>query len=155
MVVPFRISTLVIAILVSASACQTGGGRLSRAPAPQWHAKIYVGGPETGSDFYVANATTSRLTAMRVRSTVTVRGVFPQGEFPWYLHVGRCEEGSAGPIIGNPDDYQPLLPGPDGVHTATANLRIRLDDTKDHFVTVHRSADAMTTILACGQLQRG
>lgn len=151
-----RTGVILIGFAVVVTACaSTRGDRISRAPAQQWHGKIYVGGPAEGGDHYVANASTTRLASDRIRTTVTVRGDLPSGSYPWHIHVGTCADGSSGPIVGDPDAYPPLQPGQEGVHTATANLGVSLDPDGSYYVNIHASEEAMTTILACGRLERG
>jgi hypothetical protein len=149
-----RLITLAALVLaVGVTAC--GTTTTARSGAAQWHGKIYVGGPETGEaeGNFVANATVSQLTSSTARSTITLRGRMPQGEYPWYVHVGTCAEGSDGPIIGNPDDYPMVESGAEGFGGATANLEIALDPAGSYYVNIH-SKDDMTTILACGQMEK-
>lgn len=122
----------------------------------QWHGRIYpvVGaGGQRAEANSVANATMTRLGDLRVRATVTLRGGLAAGSYPWHVHVGGC--GSGGAIIGDPDEYPPLVPGSDGMGDVTATFNASLDPGGTYHVNVHRSEEEMVTIVACGELERG
>lgn len=122
----------------------------------QWHGRIYpvVGAAgERAEDNSVANATMTRLGDLRVRATVTLRGGLTGGSYPWHVHVGSC--GSGGAILGDPDEYPPLVPGNDGMGSVTATFDASLDPGGAYHVNIHRSEEEMATIVACGDLERG
>ncbi len=155
----YRALTVLVAITVMVAGCATeSGGRAGRtSPAPGWYADIQVGIEAEGkSESVVANVTTSRLTEERVRSSVTLRGKLPAGTYPWFIHTGSCEDGSEGSIMGRPEDYPMLTPDAEGYHTATANLEIPLDLDGSYYIAIHNAAEVspMTTIVACGELER-
>lgn len=144
----------VVTVMVAAGCATESGGRAGRqSPAPGWYGDIQVG-LEGESESVVANVTTSRLTAERARSSVTLRGKMPEGMYPWFIHVGVCEDGSDGPILGRPEDYPMLEPDAEGYHTATANLDVPLDPDGSYYIAIHNAEETMTTILACGELER-
>jgi hypothetical protein len=147
---------VVVTVMVAIGCATESGGRAARAPAPGWYGDIHVGGLEANGETFVANVTTSRLTDERARSSVTLRGKMPEGMYPWFIHVGICEDGSDGPILGKPEDYPLLEPDAEGVHTATANLEIALDPNGSYYIAIHNAeaVSPMTTILACGELVR-
>jgi hypothetical protein len=125
-------------------------------PAVAWYGDIHVGGLEADGETLVANVTTSRLTGERARSSVTLRGKVPEGMYPWHIHVGTCEDGSNGPILGRAEDYPMLEPDAEGVYTATANLEVPLDPDGSYYINIHNAeaVSPMTTIVACGELER-
>ncbi len=155
----YRALTALVVVTVMVAGCATeSGGRAGRtSPAPGWYGDIQVGmegGDE--SESVVANVTTTRLTDERARSSVTLRGKLPAGTYPWFIHTGTCEDGSEGPILGRPEDYQMLTPDAEGYHTATANLEVPLDLDGSYYIAIHNAEEVspMTTIVACGELER-
>ncbi len=148
---------VVVTLMIVGCATESGGRAGRQSPAPGWYGDIQVGiegGDE--SEGVVANVTTSRLTAERARSSVTLRGKLPTGTYPWFIHTGTCEDGSDGPILGRPEDYPMLKPDREGYHTATANLEIPLDPNGSYYIAIHNAEEVspMTTIVACGELER-
>jgi hypothetical protein len=139
--------------MVAGCATESGGRAGRQSPAPGWYGDIQVG-LEGDSESVVAFVTTSRLTAERARSSVTLRGKMPEGIYPWFIHVGSCEDGSDGPILGRPEDYAMLEPDAEGYHTATANLEVPLDPDGSYYIAIHNAVETMTTIVACGELER-
>jgi hypothetical protein len=153
-----RVFTALVAVrvVVAVGCASESGGRAGRAPAPGWYGDIHVGGLEADGETFVANVTTTRLTDERARSSVTLRGKMPEGMYPWFIYVGSCEDGSDGPILGRPEDYPMLEPDAEGVYTATANLEIALDPNGSYYIAIHNAeaVSLMTTIVACGELER-
>lgn len=145
---------LIVAAGVLLAACSTN--RMARQDPVRWYGDVYVGELDVVDEPLVATLSTTRLDENHARSTVTLRGRLPQGEYPWFIHVGACELGSDGPILGNPDKYPLLTPDAEGNHTATANLDVALEKGGEYFVAIHnnRQTSSMTTIVGCGQLQR-
>jgi hypothetical protein len=155
----YRALTALVVVTVMVVGCATeSGGRAGRqSPAPGWYGDIQVGLEGEGeSESVVAFVTTTRLTAERARSSVTLRGKLPAGTYPWFIHTGICEQGSEGPILGRPEDYAMLEPDAEGYHTATANLEAPLDPDGSYYIAIHNAEEVspMTTIVACGQLER-
>jgi hypothetical protein len=69
---------------------------------------------------------------------------------PWHVHVGTC--GTGGGIVGDPALYRPLLAGEDGTATTSAVIRVGLEVGAPYHVNVHESAEALESIIACGDL---
>lgn len=80
--------------------------------------------------------------------SLRVAGHDASGPHPWHVHEGKC--GSGGAIVGNMNDYSPLTFGNDRMAQSSAKLDVRLDESKDYHVNIHRSSGDMATIIACG-----
>lgn len=153
------LTRIVFLATVGAVLVGCGGSEYSQttaAPAVRWYGDLYVGGPEAGGERIVATLSTSQVSEDQVRSTVTVRGPIPAGEYPWYIHSGVCSDGSDGPILGRADDYVPLQPtDEEGIVSSTSEItHAPMDPNGSYYITVHKSAQEMTSIVACGELSR-
>lgn len=78
----------------------------------------------------------------------SVEGLPAGGSHPWHVHEGKCSSG--GPIVGPASAYPVLRPGADGRASATASMRVSLNEARDYHVNVHLSPGQMGTIIACG-----
>ena len=70
-------------------------------------------------------------------------------ERPWHVHYGSC--GNDQGIVGDANIYTPLRPGMDGTATTTARIPMRLASDKTYFINIHKSANELSTIVACGE----
>lgn len=106
----------------------------------------------TGVGEYTAvNGTATAMVAEGMTDvSIRVAGHDPSGPHPWHVHDGKC--GSGGKIVGNMSAYTPLTFGNDRMAQGSAKLDVRLDESKDYHVNVHRSSSDMATIVACGNL---
>lgn len=104
----------------------------------------------SGVGVYGAVNGSSTVLVAEGKSDVSIRvaGHEPSGPHPWHVHEGKC--GSGGAIVGNMSDYTPLTFGNDRMAQSSAKLDVRLDESKDYHVNVHRSSSDMATIIACG-----
>lgn len=144
-----------IGVVLACSSREARRGSMA-ASQTQWHGRIYpvVGASgERAESNSVANATMTRLADRQVRATVTLRGGLAGGSYPWHVHVGSCD--SQGAILGDPDEYPPLVPGADGKGNVTATFDATIDPGASYHVNVHRSEAEMGTVIACGDLVRG
>ena len=81
--------------------------------------------------------------------TVNISGGTPGATYPWHVHEGKCTD-SGPPIAGDAAAYPALVAGSDGRATATAHLKIKLNEAKNYIVNVHQSPTNLGTIVACG-----
>jgi hypothetical protein len=148
------VALAVVFTMTALFACSSRQAR--QQEGEQWHGRVYpaVGGEQFAEENSVANATMTRLPDYSVRATLTLRGGLAAGSYPWHVHVGRC--GSDGPIVGNPDDYPPLVPSStEGQDNATARFEATLEPGADYYVNVHESEEEIGNIVACGNLEIG
>jgi len=101
------------------------------------------------------SAVTANATAVRTAGATTVQveatGAQPNARHPWHVHHGSCETG--GQIVGDPGRYPPLEVGAQGRGTATALIEVELAPGQPYHINVHRAADDLRTIIACGDLR--
>ena len=104
----------------------------------------------TGVGEYTAvNGSSTALVANgKTEVSIRVGGHDPSGPHPWHVHEGKC--GAGGAIVGDPGAYTPLTFGNDRTAQSSAKLDVRLDESKDYSINVHRSTSDMATIIACG-----
>lgn len=82
-------------------------------------------------------------------ATVEIRGAAPGARHPWHVHTGTCATG--GPILGEANDYEVLVAGPDGTDEQTAAISTGMSDGTRYHVNVHRSPSDLT-VISCGDL---
>ena len=149
--------TVALAVVFTMTALFACSSKQARQQSgEQWHGRVYttVGEGQFAEENSVANATMTRLPDYSVRATLTLRGGLAAGSYPWHVHVGRC--GSDGPILGNPDDYSPLVPSAtEGQDNATARFEATLEPGAEYYVNVHESVEEIGNIVACGNLEIG
>lgn len=72
------------------------------------------------------------------------------GTHPWHIHDQSCDAEGMGEIVGDPEVYPPLNPGPQGEATARAVLAQRsLPRGEDFSINIHASPDDMGTVVGC------
>jgi hypothetical protein len=79
---------------------------------------------------------------------ISLVGGTPRWRYPWHLHTGHCA--TPGALLGEVDDYDPLVIRPDGNGQAMATLPVALPRTGTYYVDLHDPIDS--TVLACGNL---
>jgi hypothetical protein len=86
-------------------------------------------------------------------TTVELRlaGGQPGATHPWHIHHGTCAQ--SGGIVGEPGSYPPLRVEQVGTAVGTAVIDFELQPGQPFHINVHRSANEMGTIVACGDLQ--
>ena len=150
-----RIAAMLVLVAVTAS-CHSrvetnpSGGdvdvdiRTDKKAGEEWTADLRGSGEWAG----VNGRANGREAAGDLTVTATLNGLAAGGTHPWHVHEGKC--GSGGPIVGPPTAYPALRSGSDGRATATATLRVSLNEARDYHVNVHLSPTQMGTIIACG-----
>ena len=118
--------------------------RTDKKPGEDWTADLRGSGDWAG----VNGRANGREMAGDLTVNATVNGLRSGGTHPWHVHEGTC--GTGGPIVGPADAYPPLRPGSDGRATASATLRVSLNEARDYHVNVHLSPSQLGTIIACG-----
>jgi hypothetical protein len=83
-------------------------------------------------------------------AALTIAGATAGAQHPWHIHRGVCGDG--GPIVGNATDYPVLTVGADGNASATATIRVALNENESYYVNVHRSPTDLGTIVSCGPI---
>ena len=81
--------------------------------------------------------------------TVNVSGASPNATLPWHIHEGKCGDASP-PIVGDASAYPPISVGAGGTGSATAHVKVGLNEAKNYIVNVHASPTDLGTIVACG-----
>jgi Cu/Zn superoxide dismutase len=108
------------------------------------------GGTLTAVGTSGVNVTASGSTASdSTMVTVNVTGATPNSTLPWHIHEGKCSDASP-PIVGDPAAYPPLSVGADGTATATAHVKVGLNEAKNYIINVHASPTNLGTIVSCG-----
>jgi superoxide dismutase, Cu-Zn family len=119
-------------------------------PAPtNWRATLQA---QSGFANYAGEAVAQSNAAGTAVSIGFSRPV-PAGEspsHPWHIHSGTC--GSGGPVVGDMNAYPPLRIA-DQRATASASVNVPLRRGEPYHVNVHRSAQEMSVIVACGELR--
>jgi hypothetical protein len=85
--------------------------------------------------------------------SITLNNAAPNASYPWHIHAGGC--GSGGGIVGPPSVYAPLTIDANGQGQATVTLPFSTPTVGDFSVNVHKSAEEMGVIIACGVLAQG
>jgi FtsP/CotA-like multicopper oxidase with cupredoxin domain len=128
-------------------ACAPAMEQPAQQPTVRWSASL-----EAGPEFDEARAS---VTAVRTAGGSTVQIEFTGGEpgarHVWHVHSGTCQTG--GGIVGDPGRYPPLRVGVAGRALETAVIDVELQPGQRYHVNVHRSADDLATIVACGDLR--
>lgn len=84
------------------------------------------------------------------KAEVEIRGATAGQSHPWHVHQGSC--GNDKGIVGGASSYTPLTVRDDGKAKSEARLAIPVPTSGEYFVNVHKSADDLKTIVACGNL---
>lgn len=135
--------TRILAImLMAAVACTTA----PTTTAPAWEAMLQ--GTPSFPD--VTGAATAETSLNTTTVTASISGATPGATHPWHIHYGTCQDDQG--IVGAPDAYPHLAPGPNGEATAMATVGVVLQANQPYFVNVHASPQELETIVACGQL---
>ena len=137
--------TILGAALVLAACASGGGDGGDREWITDFEADIR---PTAGFD--VRGNARAVASVGRTVITVNLENGEPGAVHPWHVHQGEC--GSRGPIVGDAGDYPRLALDGDGDDREVATLDVQLDDDGDYYVNIHRSPEAMGTIVACGAL---
>lgn len=90
--------------------------------------------------------------AQRTDVEIDIRGATPGDTHPWHVHIGSC--GNDQGIFGAATDYPPLVVRRNGEAEADARIALATPTSGEYFVNVHKSADDLKTIVACGDLRR-
>lgn len=151
-----RIAALAIVFLMSAACSRTvkvetdpASGKVDvdiQAPGvPETYSGTLgaVGG--SGVNGTASGATGSDTTHVRV----SITGGAPGATLPWHVHEGKCSDAGS-PIVGDAAAYPPLVVGSDGTASATASLKVDLNEAKNYIVNVHASPTNLGTIVSCG-----
>jgi hypothetical protein len=134
--------------VVLAAACATTPGEAPPEAPSRWTAALE---PRDAAFADVTATATAVRTAGSTSVQIDVRGAEPGAEHPWHVHEGTCESG--GPIVGDPARYQPVRIGAAGRALANAVLDVEIEGGRPYHVNVHRSAAALATVIACGDLR--
>lgn len=107
-----------------------------------------------GQQGFQAVSGTAMATVGRGQTTITANltGATPGSVHPWHVHFGTC--GSGGDIVGAAGAYPALQVGSDGRAKATATIDMELQPGQPYYLNVHRSAEDLKTIAACGDLRK-
>jgi hypothetical protein len=152
-----RITTLTIALLLSATAC----AKTLKVETDPSRGAVDIdtqkpGVPETfNATLSSANGSTITGTAKGTTAsgmshvTVTISGAAPGETHPWHIHEGKCSDAGA-PVVGPASSYPPLTVGADGTATATADVPVELNEAKNYIINFLKSPTDMGTIGACG-----
>lgn len=84
---------------------------------------------------------------------IELHGAQPNATHPWHVHAGDC--GNTGGIVGPPAAYTPLTIDANGDARTTVMLPFSTPTTGNFSVNVHKSADELGVIIACGMLAPG
>ncbi len=84
--------------------------------------------------------------------TVTLADDTPGATRPWHIHTGSCEK--SGGVVGGGRAYAPIVISDKGQGTGKATLAVALADTATYYVNIHDAAQAMSIIVACGDLKK-
>ena len=84
------------------------------------------------------------------KAEVEIKGAAPGQSHPWHVHQGSC--GNDKGIVGGAASYKPLTVKGDGSAKSEAKLALPTPTSGEYFVNVHKSADDLKTIVACGNL---
>ncbi len=84
------------------------------------------------------------------KAEIEIKGAAPGQALPWHIHTGSC--GNDKGIVGGAASYTPLTVKQDGSAESEAKLALPTPTTGEYFVNVHKSADDLKTIVACGNL---
>jgi len=84
-------------------------------------------------------------------ATVTVTGAKPSAKLAWHVHQGKCSE-TPGAIVGSESDYTNISTDDKGNGSVTAKLPISLAERGEYSLSVHKGADKVSGIAACGDL---
>lgn len=88
--------------------------------------------------------------AMVTDAEVDIQGGTAGESHPWHVHKGSC--GNDGGILGDATAYPPLVVKSNGKAESEAKLSIATPTEGQYFVNVHKSAEDLKTIVACGNL---
>lgn len=83
---------------------------------------------------------------------VTLADDTPGATRPWHIHTGSCEK--SGGVVGGGRAYAPIVINDKGQGTGKATLAVALADTATYYVNIHDAAQAMSIIVACGDLKK-
>jgi hypothetical protein len=153
------IPALVVAAAVGLGACAQRSMEMDTGDvAPiAWRATIETIG---NADSLVAPTNITGTATMPPASNATMTNVMvelhngePNATYPWHVHAGSC--GSGGGIVGPPAAYTPLTIDATGGAQATVTLPFSTPTVGDFSVNVHKSADELGVIIACGMLAPG
>lgn len=143
---------LILAGLVVLTACASRGDDGDReVDSPSDLIGDWSGSLEARSNSSVSGSANVVSAMAGSRATVSISGATPNGHHPWHVHSGTC--GSGGAIVGDAGAYPPLHVGANGTASASATITVGLHDEGDYHVNVHRSADDLGTIIACGRIR--
>lgn len=106
-----------------------------------------------GRGNYASVNGTANAAVLQGQSTITLalQGGTQGGSHPWMVHEGKCAS-TGGAAVGTPSLYPAISFGADGKATSTARLGVALDEAKDYHILIHKSADDLSTVVACGDL---
>jgi hypothetical protein len=146
--------TLLIVGFAALTACAPVVDRLPPAPAEpppttNWRATLQA---QSGFANYAGEAV-ARSNPAGTAVSIGFSRPTPAGEspaHPWHIHSGTC--GSGGPVVGDMNAYPPLRIA-DQRATASASVTVPLRSGQPYHVNVHRSAQEMNVIVACGELR--
>lgn len=149
--------SLAAAVVLTACAQRTSEMDMGEVASNTWRASI-----ETirNADSLVAPTNIVGTLEMRPATnatmtnvSITLNNAAPNATYPWHIHAGGC--GSEGGIVGPPNAYPPLTIDASGQGQATVTLPFSTPTVGDFSVNVHKSADEMGVIIACGPLTQG
>lgn len=106
---------------------------------------------DSRNDSGIRGAVAARSAVASTGVSVTISGANSGARHPWHIHRGTC--GSGGDIVGDPAAYPVLSVGANGVASASADLAVGLHEDRQYYVNIHRSAQDLGTIVACGPLR--
>lgn len=128
-------------------ACAPAAAPPAAQPTVRWSASL-----EPRPQF---NDVRASVTAVRSAGGSTVQieltGAQPGARHPWHVHSGTC--GSGGGIVGDAGRYPLVRVGDQGRGLETALIDVELEPGRSYHVNVHRSAEDMGTLIACGELR--
>lgn len=89
----------------------------------------------------------------KTEAEIEIRGATPGSVHVWQVHQGTCEDdqGAFGPAA----TYPPLVVQYDGTAKSQVKLAVPAPTAIPFFVSVHKSADDLRTIVSCGKMVLG